>query len=432
MRGLTSNYSFEFKLELTSYLRQGLAIACILLAAAAIALGQVPSGSEKEAIAYFAKLSTTLKYSMPEKIGDTTLTDLADYLGYKKLTAKELEFDPPETLMSKGAPGDVLVSRFFAPKIIDVKFKEDDPKFQYGWRKLARLKAQPGSTAQVNHIASAVILFNTFTTPKEEPFGQANFSVNTQVMLLPDPAFIQPLLGKQGTGTMDTVYWLDYQSATAAGPGKLGYALNASFDANALPGAGTKNYFVPHGCVACHGANEQRSLLNFLDTDHWFDRLGTDFPKLKAANIALLFDAGTNDPTAEKFRNAFNLIRTFNEEAHKHAHQAQPEHDESLAAAKWLEIRYAPAPPIQRAIGDAARWSAANPNEVAVLETMNQYCYRCHGTVKFSVFNKKWMLENRAKFLLRLDPGADVGLKMPLDRDLPADKRQQLLDFFKP
>jgi hypothetical protein len=316
-----------------------------------------------------------------------------------------------------------------------VKFKEDDEKFRLGWRRLVRLKAQPGSTALENHIASAVILFNTFTKPADEPFAQGNFSVNTQVMLLPDPAFIRPLAGQPGDGQMDSVYWLDYQGATTDGPGKLGYALDASFDANELPGMGIKSYFVPHGCVACHGNNDQRSLLNFLDTDHWFDRLSNDFPKFKKSNRALLYDAGTNDSADQKFKDAVDVIRTFNEEAHKHAQQAQPKHDESLAAAKWLEIHktnYVPVPPLKRTIGAAPQWSGDDANEVAVLETMNQYCYRCHGTVKFSVFNKKSLLENRDKLLQRLDPDAEVGLKMPPDRDLPKEKRDLLLKSLKP
>jgi len=431
----TSNSNFGPKPALIGHFRQGLATACVLLAAASPARADVPSGSLAEAKDYFEKLSTTLQYSTPEKIGDTTLTDLATYLGHKTLTAEKLEFDPPEKLMANGAAGDVLVSRFFAPKITNVKFKEDDPAFRLGWRKLVRLKAQAASAAQANHIAAAVILFNTFTAPKEEPFGPANSSVNTQVMLLTDPAFIRPLAGQPGDGKMDSVYWLDYLTATATSPGKLGYALNASFDANDLPGTGTKDYFVPHGCVACHGNNMQRSLLNFLDMDHWFDRLNNDFPKLKASNLALLYDAGTNDPAAPKFRAAFDLIRTFNEEADKHAHRAQPKHDESLAAAKWLEIHkdnYAPVPPIQRTIGAAPQWPADNAKEVAVLETTNQYCYRCHGTVKFSVFNKQSAWERRANIVQRLAPNAEVGLKMPPDRDLPADKREQLLKFFNP
>jgi hypothetical protein len=149
-----SNSTFGPKLELTGHFRQGLAIACFLLAAATPGRGDVPTGSKAEAEAYFKKLSTTLQYSTPEKIGETTLTELATYLGYKTLTAEKLEFDPPEKLTPNGAAGDVLVSRFFAPKIMNVKFKEDDPVFKLGWRKLVRLKAQPESSAQVNHIAS--------------------------------------------------------------------------------------------------------------------------------------------------------------------------------------------------------------------------------------------------------------------------------------
>jgi len=430
----TSNPIVMAKLKLVGHLCQGLVLACLLMAAALFARADLPNGSKVEAEDYFKKLSATLQYSTPDKIGETTLTDLATYLGFKTLTAEKLEFESPEKLMANGAAGDVLVARFFAPKIMNVKFKEGDADFKLGWRRLVRLKTQPGSTAHANHIASAIILFNTFTSPNEDPFGPANFSVNTQIMLLPDPAFIRPLAGQSGEGTMDSVYWLDYENATAAAAGKLGYALNASFDANELPGAGTKNYFVPHGCVACHGNNMQRSMVNFLDTDHWFDRLNNDFPKLKESNLALLHDAGTNDPTAPKFKAAFDLIRTFNEEADKHARQAQPKHDESLAAAKWLEIhknKYEPILPIQRAIGAGAQWPAGDPKEVAVLETMNQYCYRCHGTVKFSVFNKQSALERKANIVERLAKNAEVGLKMPPDRDLPEEKRDQLLKFFK-
>ena len=383
-------------------LRFGLAAAGLLLAATWLVRADVPTGSR----------------------------DKAAYLGYDGLTADRLEFDAPEVLAKGGAAGDMLVSRFFAPKIMNVKFNEGDAAFKLGWRKLVRLKAKPGSTAQKSHIAAAVILFNTFTAPGDEPFARGNFSVNTQVMLLPDPAFIRPLPGQPGDGTMDSIYWLDFQAATATAPGKLGYALNASFDANELPGAGTKDYFVPQGCVACHGNNEERPIVNFLDTDHWFDRLNTDFPKLKASNRALLYDAGTNDPTDKKFKDALDVIRTFNQEAHQYAKAAQPNHDEVLAASKWLEVHTgndAPVPPIKRAIGKDAVWAEGQAGEVAVLETMNRYCYRCHGTIKFSVFNKGSVVENKVKLRQRLAADAEVGLKMPPDRELPQDKRDQIL-----
>lgn len=229
---------------------RGLAPACLVMLATLVARAEVPTGTREDADIYFRKLSATLNYSTPDGIGQTTLTDLAAYLGHNTLTAENLEFDLPETLMASGAAkGDVLVSRFFAPKIMNVKFKEGDPEFKYGWRKLVRLKSQVNSPASENHIAAAVILFNTFTAQEEEPYKPENRSVNTQVMLLPEPEFVEPLPLQLGTGTMDTVYWLDYEKTTAAGPGKLGYALEASFDANELPDGGNKPYFVPDGCV---------------------------------------------------------------------------------------------------------------------------------------------------------------------------------------
>lgn len=297
-----------------------------------------------------------------------------------------------------------------------------------------RLKAKPDSPAKAKRIEAAVILFNIFVSPEVQPFGRTNSSVNTQVMLLPELTQIRPLPGQKGAGELDSVYWLDYQNRTETGPGQLGFALNASFDANELPGAGTKDYFVPHGCVACHGDNAERSLVNFLDTDHWFDRLDNDFPKFKASNRALLHDANTNDPNTPEFQEAFDIIRKFNEEADERAHQAQPTHDESLASAKWLETHknnYAPVPPIQRAIGAVPQWQAGDANEEKLLATMNQYCYRCHGTVRFSVFDKAFMLdEEKAKLLLRLDAKAEVGLRMPPDRPLDENVREFLRNFF--
>ena len=391
----------------------------------------VPTGSLSSAKKYYKSLSEKLNYSTPDKISQTTLTDLAAYLGYRNLTLTNLEYEDPEVLMGLGADrADVLASRFFAPKIMNVKFKEGDKDFRLGWRKLVRLRSQVGSPAKSNSIVAAVILFNTFTSPGAIPFARSNESVNTQVMLLPDPDKIRrPPPQKDNDATMDSAYWLDYQNLSSGG--RLGYALNASFDANELSGVGNKDYFVPEGCVACHGLNPQRPLLNFLDTDHWFDRLENDFQKLKDSGLALLFDAGTNDPDSPKYRQAFDIIAKFNLEADKHAKQAQPFHDETLASAKWQELHstnFAHLPPIQRAIGPSPQW---NKNEKNVLNTMNQYCYRCHGTVKFSVFNRTNTFNRRALIVGSLAVNAKVGIKMPPDRDLPDDKREQLVNFFK-
>lgn len=122
------------QLVLISQFRAGLVSLCLLLLLLIVsrARADVPTGSREDAELYYRKLSAALNYSTPDKIGETTLTDLALYLGYTNLTADQLEFDSPRQLMAKGGDGEVLVSRFFAPKIMNVKFKEGDQDFKVG------------------------------------------------------------------------------------------------------------------------------------------------------------------------------------------------------------------------------------------------------------------------------------------------------------
>jgi hypothetical protein len=428
-----------------SFLWGRIAPVFLLMVATSAARAEVPTGSKAEAEAYYKKLSTTLNFSTPAEIANTTLTDVAAYMGYPELTAARLEFEHPASLMWLGAAkGDVLVTRFFEPKIMNVKYKEGDPNFKIGWRKLVRLRSQPDSPASKNSIAAAVILFNWFNAPGVKPFGPGDYSLNNQVMLLSSLDKVRPLGGKEDkTRNRDTFYWMDYKSEdpkstdvhSDTGPGKLGYALNASFEADTLPGHGTKDYFIPHACIACHGNNVQRPFLNFLDTDHAFDRLNNDFTQFRDSKVPVLYDAGTNDTSHWKFREAFDLIRQFNKEADDYALAAQPKHDETISSKKWVDLHdnnYEALPLLKRVIGTGEQWSDKSETDLKTLDVLNQYCYRCHGTVKFSVFNKQSVWDRRANFLQRIDPKADAGFRMPPDRELPQDKRDVLIKFLNP
>jgi hypothetical protein len=233
-----------------------------------------------------------------------------------------------------------------------------------------------------------------------------------------------------------TLYWLDYKALSQGG--ELSLALDATFDSNELPAAtnATKSYFVPDGCVACHGNNSRRSLVNYLDTDHWFDRLENDFPALKASGLPLLFDAGTNDKQALSYKIAFDVIRRFNAEADEQVQRAQRRHDETLASEKWLELHAASndhVPPIGRAIGQEPRWSSQNANDEKVLGSFNQYCFRCHGTVKFSIFNRRRLRQPdlTASMEQCIKSNAPVGIKMPPDRELPEEVRALITEFIR-
>ncbi len=389
-----------------------------------IATADVARGSLQDAQKYYRSLSTKIGFSTPDGIFLTTLDDVASYFGYSGITGADLQnispvvlMDPgrlvapcanpfgncPDTLKNRDAflaslggatinPDDILATRFFAPKIVNINTPEQTR--QLGWRKLVRLHARPGSDAQANHIASGIILFNFFSNPGATPFAPTDESINTQVILIPELSKI-PNPGVRDSNTA-ALYWLDYDPLLAKG-GKLAFSLPASFDANELSPdtSGVQPYFVPDGCIACHGNNQNRSMVNYLDTDHWYDRLDNDFPNLKAQGLPILFDAQTNDITTPEYKAAFDVIRRFNREADQQAVMAQPTHDEVHAK---------------------------------LLSDLNQYCFRCHGTIKFSVFNKQAVQERHPNIIERIQPGAPIGIRMPTDRPLPDDIRQFLID----
>jgi hypothetical protein len=410
------------------------------------------TGTEDNAKQYFRELSTKLGFSTPDKIFQTTLDDVGTYLGYSGITGSDLQNLDPKLLMnpdsllaeqnglehqsnvvtSLGAvpfrPDDILATRFFAPKIMDIKAPEATRKL--GWRKLVRLRARVGSPAQINHITGGIILFNFFTEPGVTPFSPTNESINTQVMLLTEASSV----ATPNNDGMDALYWLDYGPLSSGG--KLSLALNASFDANELPQTNNdvRPYYVPDGCVACHGINKAGPLVNYLDTDHWFDRLDNDFTNLKASGISVVFDAHTNDTSSVAYKLAFDVIRRFNVEADEEVSRTQPKHDETLASHKWLEvhaINSAHVLPLDRAIGPSPTWSSQSAADAEMLDAFNRYCFRCHGTVKFSVFNRTEMRTIQLRGMLQqvLQPDAAVGIKMPPDRPLPDDTRTLMLKF---
>jgi mono/diheme cytochrome c family protein len=417
-----------------------LARILILLLLSVVTLVAIPrsepaitTGSDAQARSYYKDVISK-EISFDATPGVTKLDSLLDFLGYPT-SALKLQALDPEVLMNPaeassanglGIParglngatlrdGDILAARFFAPKIVNIDAKEPLP----GWRKLVRLRVRPASRAARVGIESAVILFNFFT-----PIGQPPFvgkSANTQVMLL------APILSGR-------LYWLDFD-----GDGILGLALNASFDAADLPGGGTRDYFVPDGCNDCHGSpgNFRPPMMNYLDTDHWFDRLENDFAALKTTDSAVVFDAKTNDPSKPGFAAAFDVIRRFNEESLFQNAAVHADSFEAQAATVWLKLHAdsdAHFAPVARSFPASAgpAWQAS---EADGLDRLNRYCFRCHGSVRFSIFDRQAVVDRAGVMRQRINPSpqqAQVpGFKMPPDRTLDDAEVQSLDDFLK-
>src|SRR5262249_23745894 len=121
----------------------------------------------------------------------------------------------------------------------------------------------------------------------------------------------------------------------------------------------------------------------------------------------------------------------FNEEADFQVHKAQPKHDEALASSKWSALHsesVAHFPPVQRSIGPKP-WQQSDDSEVKALGVFNLYCFRCHGTVQFSVFDKIKVLSLSADINDRIGVDADIEERMPPDRVLPDADKKILHDF---
>ncbi len=406
-------------------------LVCALLGSAAPNEPAITTGSEAGARDYYVRISKL--FGFDAKPGITTLDDLLDFIGYPVSGAKvealdsAILMDPTRAssptdglgVQTRGLGGatlrdeDILTARFFAPKIVNINAATPIP----GWRKLVRLRVRPDSRAARVGIQSVVILFNFFAPVGVQPFTGP--SVNTQVMLL------APVLN-------DRLYWMDFDPG-----GKLTLALNASFDAADLPNGGTRDYFVPDGCNDCHGSpgNLRAPMVNYLDTDHWFDRLENDFSSLKTADTALVFDARTNDSSQPSFATAFDVIRRFNEEALAQNSAVRPDSFEGQAARTWLKLHsesndhFAPTSRGFSSNGGPV-WQSS---EADGLNRLNRYCFRCHGSVRFSIFDRPKVVENAGIMRQRINPSKQQakvpGFKMPPDRVLD-DAEIQALDAF--
>ena len=414
---------------------QGCALAILFgfLFAQGMNAQTVVPGSEAQAREYYVRISKEIGFQATPSV--TTLDNLLDFVGYPVSGAKVETLDPVilmdpvrvaspdqglglQVLGLNGASlrsGDILATRFFAPKITNVNVAAPLP----GWRKLVRLRARPDSRAARAGIQAVVILFNFFANvASNQPFSGP--SVNTQVMLL-------------APSRNDRLYWLDFQQDLT-----LGLQLNASFDAADLPDGASHPYFVPDGCNDCHGSpsNLQPAMVNYLDTDHWFDSLDDDFASLKTAGTPLLFDAHTNDTSQPSFAQAFDVIRRFNEEALAQNAAVQPSSFEAQAARTWLKLHPQSDehfPPVSRgfSLGDAPVWQQS---EAGGLAELNRYCFRCHGSVRFSVFDRAAVVERAGIMRQRIRPSGPQlkrYFKMPPDRVLSDQDLQTLDNFLK-
>lgn len=385
---------------------------------------------ENGAVGHYAELATLFDFpaalrSTPSRVAfdplSSTFVDLLDYLGYgepdNSISPKEVESLSPDELSSR-FPGAILATRFFAPKIMDMKLvQEGTPK--PGWRKLVRLTPLDGSRAQRNEMASAWVLFNYILEPGDTPFQPQHVSSNNQVMLIPSPERIKKTRA---------AYWLVYDAFDSQVKGQLLRGIKGvQFELR------TRDYyFTPQSCAQCHGGLDsadtvlKNGKLNFLDSDHWFDKRSAEVPVVAESEV--LFDA------------QFEVLRQLNREIHEQNKRADEfrihryadsagRSIQTRGTAQWLTIHETddtPQPVLRRALpprcDDALVWEA---DDEELLIALDKYCYRCHNSVKdLNVFDKDLVVEERVLMAFFIDIG-----NMPQDRTLLEDEKTRLINL---
>ena len=399
----------------------------------------VETGSNALALVYYEETLTVLGLNPNHLTGQTlvdtqTLSGMMAYLGYGALEAVDVQKLPSTVLEnysllrakvshptsfqaafdSAGIQNrpNMRSTRYFSPKITDVAddstgASKPHDKVDFGWRKLVRFVPSDGSPAKAHGVTQAYLLFNIFQgdLPRDQAAFDHNESVNTQLILERDNTPANPLTffvyGRLSQG------------------GKLITFLTASFDARSPSVNPTHQYFVPHACAECHGGlrdgnSNFKMRLNFIDTDHIFDRLlrPNDFVDLIYTQHGALFDVGKlpgqDSDLKKEQQSAFESIQFINsgiETQNRQVDGGDPPAFQTLAAHRWNALhkgwgdpelgrdvsRWERAGLFDRVIStdpNTPVWNAADPVDFELLPLLNQYCYRCHSQLRFTIFDK--------------------------------------------
>jgi hypothetical protein len=344
---------------------------------------------------------------------------------------------------------DLVATRYFSPKITDVSGLSEPGKLNYGFRKVIRLKARPGSTAASSANIDAIwVLFNYFV--QEDALAtvplQQGKSVNIQLIATRKPRK-EPAAGDPPPPppTGFPLYWMVFDAAKNGAHPLIAH-LNATFDArdpelvNNSPNT-IKEYFVPAACAQCHGG-KNTGKLNFLDTDHWIQRIladstlpGNDFPKYVGSPHGVLVEGG-KDETAADYKKAFADIRLLNQEIETQNATVSPTAFQTKAVKHWNFLHATNdkfLKPGDRGVPDSntgTKWDPANQDDRQLIEVLDRYCYRCHSSVKYNVYEKAKVIGNKQDILDLIDPSiTSLEDRMPQDRTLTPEEIKLITDL---
>ena len=404
----------------------------------------VTPGRKLDSIIYYDRLESELSINLlnDDFLPEASMDNIIEYFGYEGLTSEKLEELESNDLMPRDSVefanlatlsenplfenkltlsdfqnNNVLVSRFFAPKIVD--YSNSSAPFAPGWRKVVRLKSLAGSDAELNGMRHVYILFNYIEADvTKNPFAEK--SKNNQVIIVPATKQLNK----------DSAFFLVFGQSPQY---RIEFSLKGvAFD---LPSVKIDEYFVPSSCAQCHGHDGrsgvesplppdlvfEHAIVNYLDTDQWHDAMALDFPQLNSSDHPVIFDGG-GDVTSPKHVRAFEVIRALNDEALLQTESVDDGGFKTIAATKWRDnhlTNYGHVPQSERAVGTGSLlWQSNNAEDQELLTILNQNCFRCHGSIKYNVFDKREVFVRTNRIIGRTSLTAGTERHMPQGRVL--------------
>jgi hypothetical protein len=134
----------------------------------------------------------------------------------------------------------------------------------------------------------------------------------------------------------------------------------------------------------------------------------------------------------------FRAFRVLNEEIKSQNLQVDSDSFQVRAVEKWLDLHKVNLdhqPPLARTLrplnaGDVVWENKEGAPDKELLPLLNSYCYRCHSSVVFNVFEKQAVAERKVNILFRtqldLSSPGNVKVIMPQDRVLTDDVKKRL------
>lgn len=349
---------------------------------------RVEPGDQKAATAYYDAVATAVDFPGKQFPGD--LNALLILFG-SPLTAEQIEGKLPAEVEASG----ITTARFFSPKTTDVSLREKPQKIS--WRQVVHITAQEGSEARRLKLKELWWLSNIYSPDTKAPFSQE--SQNNQVILVPD----EPIeVDYKDAISMHRLFFAVY--AARSRKYVRAHSTSTSWDAGTAnptaPADPSTAYFTPESCIQCHGNLYPNARLNFLDTDYYLWRTAdeVDYPTMK----------GVAWQTAAKGFD-FKPFQKMNERMHAQNQQADPPgkpNFQTNSIANWLKHH----PADLKEVAPEVRGWLAQDRELAGL--LVKYCYRCHGTIEYSVLDGAHIKGGKKDDMLGRIGGGD----MPQDR----------------